>query len=165
MTSAARSALKHQAGTDTHRLCCSKSTPVGGWTSYPAAAALAVKRIGARRLHILQTTGLLTLRLPALEDRDFDSFTWSSGPPDLERTDARWFIDGSQINGKWKQLSTCGVSIAVVADDGQLLAHGQGIPPSWVDSAAGAELWALCTVLHMTTHTPRVVTDWLPQFA
>ena len=114
--------------------------PAGGWTSYPEATSLAARRIGARRLHILRTTGLLTLRFPALEDRNFDSFNWVEGPPDTSRTDVRWFIDGSQIN-KWKLLSTCGFGIAVVADDGQLLAYGHGITPCWVESAAGQSCW------------------------
>ena len=62
---------------------------------------------------------------------------------------------------RWKDLSTLGFAIAVVADDGSLVAWGWGVPPVWCDSASAAEAWALASALNMTMGPIRVVTDCL----
>ena len=80
---------------------------------------------------------------------------------DFSRTDVRGFIDGSMLCPKWRELSTLGFAVAVVADDGSLIAWGWGVPPVWCDSASAAEAWALAAVLSMTTGPTRIVTDCL----
>ena len=54
----------------------------------------------------------------------------------------------------------CGFAVAVVADNGDVTAWGERVPPEWIDSAAAAELWDLYTVLRMSMGVPRAVTDW-----
>jgi hypothetical protein len=79
----------------------------------------------------------------------------------LTRSDLTWIIDGSAMNGRRNTLATFGFAIAIVAKDGSLLAWGSGIPPHWVDSAAGAETWALYKATQLSPWPPRVVTDCL----
>ena len=45
--------------------------------------------------------------------------------------------------------------------DGRLLAAGHGVPPDWINDAAGAELWAFYQVTRLCTFMPKVVTDCL----
>ena len=144
-----------------HRLHCRHTTPEDGWSEVPKEARLAADRISGSRKKILKTAGLLALKVPAPPPRKWDSFNWLSGEPDTMRTDLRWFIDGSFINGRWAQLATAGFGIVVVADDGELVAWGWGIPPRWCNSASAAEAWALHTVVQMCPFAPRVVTDCL----
>ena len=79
----------------------------------------------------------------------------------MMRTDAKWYIDGSMINARWKQHSSCGFAIAVVTDRGDIVAYGRGVPPEWTDSAAAAEAGALCTIAQIIPFWPWVVTDCL----
>ena len=78
---------------------------------------------------------------------------------DLTRPDLTFYIDGSGVNTRWEALATFGFSIVIVAADGELVAWGNGIPPPWVDSAAGAEAWALAKTVKMAVHPPSIVTD------
>ena len=130
-------------GSVEHRYECKHTCPPSGRSKLPTEALLAANRLNAERKRILKSNGLLALKVPARKARRGDSFTWSAGPPDVTRGDCKWYIDGSMINGRWNLLATAGFGIVVVADDGELLASGWGIPPSWVDSASAAEAWAL----------------------
>ena len=71
----------------------------------------------------------------------------------------RWYIDGSAVNGKWRELSTTGFGVVVVARDGTLLGFGLGQPPGWVRTAPASEAWALYQVLAMLPSAPRITTD------
>ena len=80
-------------------------------------------------MQLLQTTGLLTVKLPALPPKQFDTLKWGLEPgPDFP-DDARWFIDGSMMNPRRKRLATCGFAIAAVSRSGDLCAWAWGVPP------------------------------------
>ena len=70
-------------GTVAHRRVCHFNTPAGGWSEIPDRAKLAAKRIGAKRLRLLQDTGMLAIKLPALPDRDYDTFQWGLAPQEV----------------------------------------------------------------------------------
>ena len=72
---------------------------------------------------------------------------------------AIWYCDGSMLNGRWEPLRFTGFGIAVVSDTGDLLAYGLGWPPSWCDTAAAAEAWALQVVLTLCPFPPQTRTD------
>ena len=58
------------------------------------------------------------------------------------------------------QLSAMGFAMALVdASNGALLAFAYGAPPTWVDTSAAAELWALFTLLQMSPEQPVTITD------
>ena len=47
----------------------------------------------------------------------------------------------------------------MVAQDGELLGGGLGTPPGWIQNSAGAEAWAVYTVLAFSAEVPLIVTD------
>ena len=95
-------------GTLEHRYDCRFVKPTAGWSKLPEKAKLAAGRVGPERLRMLRTTGFLALKLPALPQANYDSFDWLTEPPDMLRTDVRWYIDGSMMNARWRQYSSCG---------------------------------------------------------
>ena len=152
---------KEQVGTQLHRRKCRVTTPAGGWSPIPPKAKLAASRIGAARRELLDSTGLLTIKVPRLEPLEKDTFRWYSSPPDGTRSDLTWVIDGSALNTKWYTLATFGFAVVVYADDGELVAWGGGRPPAWIDSASAAEAWALATVTMHAHWEPKIITDCL----
>ena len=152
---------KEEVGTQLHRRKCKITTPVGGWSCTPVKARLAASRIGQARRELLDTTGLLTIKVPNLEPLEKDTFRWYSDPPDTSRTDLQWVIDGSALNSRWHSLATYGFGIVVFADCGDLVAWGGGRPPAWIDSASASEAWALATVTSLAPWEPKIITDCL----
>ena len=117
--------------------------------------------LSAQRRRLLQTRGLLIMRIRVPVIPDHDSFSWVLPlPPDRDVDDLRWFVDGSLFDeAKWVVRRT-GFGIAAVDSHGSLVACGHGIPPHWVHDAAGAELWAVCFVLGLRWfRVPAIVTD------
>ena len=78
---------KVATGTQIHRKQCKVIMPAGGWTPIPKKAMLAASRIGNDRRELLESTGLLTLKVPNLEPLERDTFAWYSEPPDCFRDD------------------------------------------------------------------------------
>ena len=127
----------------------------------PDKAKLAADTIGAERLGILRTTGLLAIKLPSKRERVYDTLYWGKKLGADAHADVTWYIDGSQLFPRRRELSTLGFALAAVSGDGELLAWGWGAPPKWCDSASAAEAWALCTVLRHAAPQDRIVTDCL----
>ena len=148
-------------GTVAHRLVCRCNMPPSGWSRRPEKANLAAHTIGQERLELVRTTGLLTVRLPAMPTRRTDTLHWGVVPGDDLPEEVTWYIDGSMLNPRRRQLATCGFALAAVTRAGDLCAWGWGVPPSWCDSASAAEAWALCTVLRISPVHGRIVTDCL----
>ncbi len=148
-------------GTEQHRFECRSTTPEEGWPLPPDKAMPAVRSLSALRLRILQTRGLLVLRIPVQSLKPDGSFLWLLEPqfqhPDID--DAVWYFDGSMLNGRWVPLRATGFGIAIVAKGGKLLACGRGSPPHWCATAAAAEAWALQFVLSLQPFPPKMRTD------
>ena len=77
------------------------------------------------------------------------------------RDDVRFYVDGSAMDPTLKALTSVGFAIVVVASDGELLGVVLGTPPGWIHDSAGAEAWAVYTVLAMSVAFPAIVTDCL----
>ncbi len=105
---------------------------------------------------------LLSIRVAEPPPVACGAFRWILPPPDDGQSERwRWFLDGSMLDEPRRFARRTGFGLAVVYDDGHLVAYGCGRPPAWVTTAAGAEAWAYCMVLSMTPAPPRVVTDCL----
>ena len=148
-------------GTQRHRKQCTVTTPTGGWSKIPEKAQLAWGRIGLARQELLESTGLLAVKVPRLEPVEKGTFKWYSHPPDVTREDLVWVIDGSALNSRWATLATFGFGIVVYSYEGDLVAWGGGVPPTWTDSASAAEAWALAVVTSLTLHPSEIITDCL----
>ena len=119
---------------------------MGGWPLPHECATTLLSRLSAERADFLRTKALLVLRLPAPKVPDQAGFRWLlAPPPDLCYAESVWTFDGSMLFGTWKPLRTVGFGIVVTTVDGELLAHGCGVPPQWCATAAAAEAWALRT--------------------
>ena len=154
--------LCHQApGTLEHRRICPCVRPEQGWAPVPEEAKLAAEAVGEERLRLLRNTGLLAIKLPAKHARMHETLSWGKRLEQSDRTDVTWYIDGSQLMPRRRDLSTLGFGLVAVGSDGELLAWGWGAPPNWCDSASAAEAWALCTVLQVCGPDDRIVTDCL----
>ena len=147
-------------GTEEHRFCCSATRPVGGWPAAPKAAARCLGRLSSDRKRLLQTRGLLALRLPAPPPHPGEWFMWACAPPEDLPDTAVWYLDGSLVHGHWRQFRATGFGIVVVVGL-EVVAYGQGVPPHWCDTAAAAEAWALLTALSLAPFPPMMRTDCL----
>jgi len=152
-----------EVGTLEHRLSCSATMPIAGWPAPPPAAGKVLSAIGNERRKLLQTRGMLVLKLPARTQYQHGKFKWLLEPSqDDPRCDtAVWYFDGSMLNGRWKELRATGFGVVVTSTDGDLLGFGQGLPPSWCTTAASAEAWALHIVLTCCPFPPQMRTDCL----
>ena len=146
-------------GTLEHRAHCPATMPIGGWPELPAQARKAVSRMSGARLKLASTRGLMAIRVAVPPGLLNAQFTWLRAPPDVIPDEAIWYIDGSMMGGRWVPLRRTGFGIAVIGNDGSLLGFGNGNPPPWVTSAAGAEAWALSVIVGMCPSLPCVVTD------
>ena len=88
-----------------------------------------------------------------------DTFNWILPPPLDIPCDAVWYVDGSLFDEARRLARRTGFGILIVSADGSLLAMGNGIPPDWVQDAAGAELWAVAVVLGISAFIPKIVTN------
>jgi len=101
----------------------------------------------------------LSLRVPKAGS---DGWTkWLVGGPEDAHAEATWYVDGSFIDDGHPDAGRTGFAIAVVGPDGDVCGLCHGAPPAWITNAAGAEGWALYTVLRASPLPPRIVTDCL----
>ena len=83
------------------------------------------------------------MQTPPRDDSQFDSFFWHTPSADIP-IGCTVFTDGSLLDNKLpKGWLALGWAFALVDDHGDLLAAAYGVPPRWVDTIQGAELWAV----------------------
>ena len=124
------------------------------------AAEAAVAKLSQARRTLLQTRGILALRVAAPPRPEQDTFEWLQAPPEDDQQ-VTWYIDGSAQAGRWRGLQTLGFGIVGISRNGAPVACGRGVPPAWVHNAAGVEAWALAVVLRAQPGADRIVTDCL----
>ena len=66
-----------------------------------------------------RTRALLVMRIVPPPRSDVAQLRWLTPPPDVTRSDVRWFIDGSVV------VATA--AIVVVGDDGSLVAYAEAL--------------------------------------
>ena len=76
---------------------------------------------------------------PPLEEA---SFHWYVQPQD-GLVCARFYTDGSALDGPWYDLIRCGWAFVALNDDNQIVAAAYGATPPWIRDIGGAEGWAL----------------------
>ena len=84
---------------------------------------------------------------------------WHPKPPDVTDDRLIWVIDGSRKYAAVWETATTGCGVAVIRDDGTLVAFAHATPPPWVRTASAAEAWALSLVVESYPHVIRVLTD------
>ena len=67
-------------GTLEHRLRCATTTPEGGWPQPPPKARLALQKLSANRLRLLQTRALLVLKVPIMRPKLEGDLEWLLEP-------------------------------------------------------------------------------------
>ena len=141
-------------GTLEHRRCCAATLPPDGWADPPTAMRTFVDRLGADRTRLLRTRALLVMRVVPPPRSAIAQLRWLTPPPDVTRSDMRWFIDGSVVDGKWPELAVATAAIVVVGDDGSLLAYAEALLPPTVLTAAAAEAHGLMLAIQCSVCTP-----------
>jgi hypothetical protein len=149
------------SGTSEHRFCCPKTCPDGGWPNPPPEASLVQSKLSEQRQRHLKLHGLLAVKVEVARHAADGTFQWLVPPPEDDPTlqGATWYCDGSLLDGRWKAIRCTGFGIAVASRHGDLLAYGMGWPPSWCDTAAAAEAWALQFVVCSCPFVPAIRTD------
>ena len=110
---------------------------------------------------MLLTRGLLFTRAASSLPSQQANLQWNFPPPENMPLDARFYVDGSAMDPTLKGLTSIGYAIVVVASDGALLGVALGTPPDWIHDSAGAEAWAVYTVIATSVDFPVIVTDCL----
>ena len=146
-------------GTLQHRHMCLATRPLEGWQAPPHCCQGFPSRISPARHDLLRTRGLLVAKVSLPPKPIGDTFIWLVPPPQLYPDDCIWFIDGSLFDGAQIASGRTGFGVVVVASSGELLAYGHGVPPDWINDAAGAEAWAYFAVIRENVEPPQVVTD------
>jgi len=99
---------------------------------------------------------------PRVEDRDdeaYDTFHWHAEPVGDTPLSCRIFTDGSLLDGAWKGCEALGWAYVVLDSDDKVVSAAYGVPPRWVDSIQGAELWAVQVALATALFPQALFTD------
>ena len=106
------------------------------------------------------TRGLYSApEVPERPQDKFDTFNWHTKPETMP-IGCRVFTDGSLLDGKLgKEFVSLGWAFVVIDDVGSLVAAAYGVPPVWVDSIQGAELWAVQMTLSSVVFPSAIYTD------
>ena len=148
-------------GTLEHRFKCTITCLAGDWPPPPPQAGLAIASLSVQGQRHLSLHGLLAVRIAAPPFEQEGAFRWIAPLPvgHIGCGDTTWYCDGSLIDGRWKAIGCSGFGVAAVSSAGDLLAFGLGWPPSWCDTAAAAEAWAMFVVVNQCPFVPPIRTD------
>ena len=106
------------------------------------------------------TRGLV--RLPEVVERRndaFDTFTWLKQAYSIP-SGCVIFTDGSLLDGKLPEgHQALGWAFAVIGPEGDFIAAAYGVPPRWINTIQGAELWAVQMALSHVTFLDKLFTD------
>ena len=100
-----------------------------------------------------------TPNLLVRNEEDYDTFLWHVRPRGDIPVGASVFTDGSLIDASWESYQALGWAFIAIDDDGEILAAAFGVPPKWVDSIQGAELWAVRMALQSVLLPNKLYTD------
>jgi hypothetical protein len=146
-------------GTEQHRLVCPANVPTGGWPTLPTKFRNFREGLAENRLRHLDTRGMLALLVQAPLLDEAEAVRWLLPLPEDLPPDARWYVDGSEMNKGCILTVSLGSGLVVTAASGELIACALAIPPRWVKHASGAEAWSLYLALRSTVTSPKVTTD------
>ena len=99
---------------------------------------------------------------PIIPERDeelYDTFVWTKRCYELP-LGCTIFTDGSLLDSKLgNQCLALGWSFVVIGPEGQLCDSAYGVPPRWISTIQGAELWAIFMALHSVAFPEALYTD------
>ena len=151
-----------QVGTLLHRYSCPALEPFRK-RHMPAWIENHLQDCGGRpssSVLLALTRGLFPA--PHVESRSadlYDTIVWTVAVAEIP-SGCVLFTDGSLLDGKLgPQCHALGWAFAVVAKDGALVAAAHGVPPAWIDTIQGAELWAVRTALVYALFPAGIMTD------
>ena len=147
-------------GTLMHRHACPVTCPPQGWTEHTGEGRRFLGEISADRRYAATTRGVLTVKVPIPKPQvESLCWHWLTNRPDINDLRLTWVIDGSRRYASDWVLSTTGCGVAVLNQDGLLVAFATATPPAWVKTAGAAEAWALLLTLRENPAPPRILTD------
>ena len=145
-----------------HRHICPATRPEGCCLAPLEGAARLSQSLSPERRLLLQTRGLLVIRMAVPPPAECDTLIWLRPPPnDVDDDDWQWYIDGSLLDEPRRFARRTGFAIVVVDSCTRQVAFGYGWPPVWVETAATAEAWAYSVVVGLTPMAPAITTDCL----
>ena len=77
--------------------------------------------------------------LPIVKQSQCETFHWVVRPPDGILPPGDVYVDGSALDGPYRQLIRCGWAFVMTDRNGRLIAAARGVPPPWIDDIGGAE--------------------------
>ena len=124
-------------------------------------ANLAIASLSTQRLRHFSLHGFLAVKVAAPPFEQDGAFSWIIPLPEHHTgcDNITWYCDGSLIDGRRNAIRCSGFGLAAVSSNDDLIAYGLGWPPSWCDTAASAEAWAMLTVLAQCPFVPPIRTD------
>ena len=99
------------------------------------------------------------LNLLERTESQYDTFSWHAWPQGDLPLGARLFTDGSLVDAGWEGYQALGWAFIAIDSEGKVLAAAFGVPPKWVDTIQGAELWAVHMALQTFLMPQEVFTD------
>ena len=111
-------------------------------------------------VHLALTRGLFPREGAPVRDQTlFDTFAWVRQAYEIP-SGCLVFTDGSLLDNKLpRECHALGWAFAVVTVSGELIASANGVPPRWVNTIQGAELWAVLKALQSVTFPSGLYTD------
>ena len=98
--------------------------------------------------------------LPTRKRKEYAIFHWIIEPLEGILPPGDVYVDGSALDGPYRQLIRCGWAFVMIDDLGNITAAARGVPPPWIDDIGGAEGWALLqAALHSIPGQNRYLSD------
>ena len=106
------------------------------------------------------TRALFPCPIPPVRDAAlFGTLHWYAQPAQGAAV-ASVCTDGSLLHGMWgRDIAAVGWAFVAFDVQGAIVAAAYGVPPLWVDTIQGAELWAVQMVLASMTLPEKIYTD------
>ena len=144
--------LCHSApGTLLHRRHCQVSKAARGDSRVPKHLEATYEELTADQKRILQTRGFVELPDISQHPRStHDTMQWTVYPEDgVLQTGWKVYLDGSLRDEPNEHLTRAGFGFIAYDQEGKVKAAACGVPPPWINSIHGAELWALFAALRI----------------
>ena len=131
-------------GTTAHRRVCRSTKHLRGPGHVPAHLVSTFESLSADQKRHLLNRGLLAL--PSVSSHppsQHDTLAWTMRPDDgVLHSGWTAYLDGSFRDGPSELLGRTGFGFVAYDGDGKLRAAACGVPPPWIRTIHGAELWA-----------------------
>ena len=145
--------LCHEApGTILHRRHCRATRHTRGDMCVPKHLKATYNALSESQKRHLQTRGLVELPDISMHGRsEHDTLQWTMYPEDgVLQTGWKVYLDGSLRDGPNEHLTRAGFGFIAYGEDGRVRAAACGVPPPWINSIHGAELWALYAAMRIS---------------